>query len=166
MSSTISAPKPIPSALERRRDAFDVVLLQQGAFSRDQLEGLIRKGLLLPAVVVGDVSGRIDYHEVEVHLPGDQLEQLTYSIDAAVSRFLRRGLAPAGSSAEAGDGQAGPQAGAPVPSERWRLPNRLQERLGYLGSSTSAIPPASCGTCPSWSARSCSPPWSAPTATC
>lgn len=123
-------------ALERRRDAFDVVLLQQGAFSRDQLEGLIRKGLLLPAVVVGDVSGRIDYHEVEVHLPGDQLEQLTYSIDAAVSRFLRRGLAPAGSSAEAGgggEGQAGPQAGAPVTSERWRLPNRLQERLGYLG---------------------------------
>ena len=120
-------------ALERRRDAFDVVLLQQGAFSRDQLEELIRKGLLLPAVVVGDVSGRIDYHEVEVHLPGDQLEQLTYSIDAAVSRFLRRGLAPAGSAAGAGDGQAPPQAGGPVPSERWRLPNRLQERLGYLG---------------------------------
>ena len=123
--------------LERRREAFDVVLLQQGAFSRDQLGELIRKGLLLPAVVVGDVSGRIDYHEVEVHLPGDQLEQLTYSIDAAVSRFLRRGLAPAGANGEAGEaggaGGAGAPAGAPAPSERWRLPNRLQERLGYLG---------------------------------
>ena len=28
-------------ALERRRDALDVVLLQQGAFSRDQFDGLI-----------------------------------------------------------------------------------------------------------------------------
>ncbi len=124
--------------LDRRREAFDVVLLQQGAFSRDLLEGLIRKGLLLPAVVVGDVSGQIDYHEVEVHLPGDQLEQLTYSIDAAVSRFLRRGLATA---AEAGDdgaseadaGDAAAQSGGSAPSERWRLPNRLKERLGYLG---------------------------------
>ncbi len=122
--------------LERRREAFDVVLLQQGAFSRDQLEGLIRKGLLLPAVVVGDVSGRIDYHELEVHLPGDQLEQLPYSIDAAVSRFLRRGLASAptnGESEAAADGTTASQSGAAVPSERWRLPNRLQERLGYLG---------------------------------
>ena len=110
-------------ALERRREAFDVVLLQQGAFSRNQLEGLMRKGLMLPAVVVGDVSGRLDYHEAEVHLPGDQLEQLSYSIDAAVSRVLRRGL----SAASAG------QPGAPAPSERWRLPNRLKERLGYLG---------------------------------
>ena len=117
-------------ALERRREAFDVVLLQQGAFSRNQLEGLIRKGLLLPAVVVGDVSGRIDYHEVEVHLPGDQLEQLTYSIDAAVSRFLRRGLSAASNGPEAGSSG---QPGSPAPSERWRLPNRLRERLGYLG---------------------------------
>ena len=117
-------------ALERRRDAFDVVLLQQGAFSRSQLEGLIRKGLMLPAVVVGDVSGRLDYHEAEIHLPGDQLEQLTYSIDAAVSRVLRRGLSAASNGAGAGsDGQGG----SPAPSERWRLPNRLKERLGYLG---------------------------------
>ena len=118
------------AALERRREAFDVVLLQQGAFSRSQLEGLIGKGLLLPAVVVGDVSGRIDFHEVEVHLPGDQLEQLTYSIDAAVSRFLRRGLSAASNGPEAGSTG---QPGSPVPSERWRLPNRRKERLGYLG---------------------------------
>jgi circadian clock protein KaiA len=65
------------------------------------------------------------------------LEQLTYSIAAAVSRVLRRGLAPAGAGGEAGEaggaGGAGAPAGAPAPSERWRLPNRLQERLGYLG---------------------------------
>ena len=124
-----SQPDPL-GALERRREAFDVVLLQQGAFSRDQFDGLIRKGLMLPAVLVGDVSGRLDYHEAEVHLPGDQLEQLTYSIDAAVSRFLRRGHAAAAGGGEAGgDGQAGTS----TPSERWRLPNRLKERLGYLG---------------------------------
>ena len=124
-----SQPDPL-GALERRREAFDVVLLQQGAFSRDQFDGLIRKGLMLPAVLVGDVSGLLDYHEAEVHLPGDQLEQLTYSIDAAVSRFLRRGHAAAAGGGEAGgDGQAGTS----TPSERWRLPNRLKERLGYLG---------------------------------
>ena len=32
-----------------------------------------------------------------------------------------------------GAGGAGAPAGAPAPSERWRLPNRLKERLGYLG---------------------------------
>jgi len=116
--------------LERRREAFDVVLLQQGAFPRHQFEALIRKGLMLPAVVVGDVSGRLDYHEAEIHLPGDQLEQLTYSIDAAVSRVLRRGLSAASNGAEAAS--VG-KAGSPAPSERWRLPNRLRERLGYLG---------------------------------
>ena len=123
--------------LERRREAFDVVLLQQGAFSRNQLEALNRKGLMLPAVVVGDVSGRLDYHEAEIHLPGDQLEQLTYSIDAAVSRVLRRGLSAASNGAEAGsdgaEAASNGQAGSPTPSERWRLPNRLKERLGYLG---------------------------------
>ena len=117
-------------ALERRREAFDVVLLQQGAFSRNQLEGLMRKGLMLPAVVVGDVSGRLDYHEAEVHLPGDQLEQLSYSIDAAVSRVLRRGLSAASNGLEGGSPA---QPGSPAHSERWRLPNRLKERLGYLG---------------------------------
>ena len=33
----------------------------------------------------------------------------------------------------AGEVGAEPQAGASAPSERWRLPNRLKERLGYLG---------------------------------
>ncbi|MEY3964132.1 MAG: hypothetical protein RLZZ106_1387, partial [Cyanobacteriota bacterium] len=83
------------------------------------------QGLLLPAVVVGEVSGRVDYHEAEVHLPQDQLEQIAYSVDAAVSRFLRRGLAGTG-----GDGQA---VGASATPEPWRLTNRLQGRLGYLG---------------------------------
>jgi circadian clock protein KaiA len=35
--------------------------------------------------------GRVDYHPEEVHLPGDQLEQLGYNVDAAISRFLRHG---------------------------------------------------------------------------
>ena len=115
--------------LEQRREAFDVVLLQQGAISPEVIDGLRRQGLLLPAVVVGEVSGRVEYHAAEVHLPQDQLEQIAYSVDAAVSRFLRGGV-PVGAEAS-GSPQA--TSGAPVTPEPWRLPNRLRGRLGYLG---------------------------------
>jgi circadian clock protein KaiA len=114
--------------LEERRDTFDVVLVQQGAYAPEIYEGLRRQGLILPAVVVGEVSGRIEYHEAEVHLPEDQLEQITYSVDAAVSRFLRQGP-QAGS---AGESAAASSGGVATP-ENWRLPNRLKGRLGYLG---------------------------------
>ncbi len=122
-----SLPDPVQELIQRR-DTFDVVLLQQGSVSPQVVEELRQQGLLLPAVVVGEVSGRVDYHEAEVHLPQDQLEQISYSVDAAVSRFLRRGL----SSATGSDGQAGGTAASPTP-EPWRLTNRLQGRLGYLG---------------------------------
>jgi circadian clock protein KaiA len=113
-----SRPDPV-AELEQRRDAFDVVLLQQGVLAPEVYEALRRQGLVLPAVVVGEVSGRLEYHEAEVHLPQDQLEQIAYSVDAAVSRFLRRGV-PSGDAAPATPGP-------------WRLPNRLSGRLGYLG---------------------------------
>ena len=119
-----SLPDPVQELIQRR-DTFDVVLLQQGSIQPAVVEELRQQGLLLPAVVVGEVSGRVDYHEAEVHLPQDQLEQIAYSGDAAVSRFLRRGLAGSGA-----DGQAG---GASATPEPWRLTNRLQGRLGYLG---------------------------------
>ena len=111
--------------LQQRRELFDVVLLQQGVHPPEVYDALRQQGLLLPAVVIGEVSGRVEYHEAEVHLPQDQLEQIAYSVDAAVSRFLRRGSPAA--AAGGGDG-----AGADTP-ERWRLPNRLKGRLGYLG---------------------------------
>lgn len=111
--------------LERLRDCGDALLLEQDLWSQGAAQLLQERALLLPAVVIGRVRGRVDYHADEVHLPPDQLEQLTYSLDAAVSRFLSRGLAEApGSQAEAGD--------ATMP-ERWRLANRLQGRLGLLG---------------------------------
>jgi circadian clock protein KaiA len=119
-----SLPDPVQELIQRR-DTFDVVLLQQGSIQPAVVKELRQQGLLLPAVVVGEVSGRVDYHEAEVHLPQDQLEQIAYSVDAAVSRFLRRGLAGSGA-----DGQAG---GASATPEPWRLTNRLQGRLGYLG---------------------------------
>ena len=119
--------------LEQRREAFDVVLLQQGSLAPDVFEGLRRKGLLLPAVVVGEVSGRIAYHEAEVHLPQDQLEQISYSVDAAVSRFLRQGVQAAGGAAEGSGESSGDGSVAASTPEGWRLPNRLQGRLGYLG---------------------------------
>ena len=111
--------------LKQQRELFDVVLLQQGVHPPEVYDTLRQQGLLLPAVVIGEVSGRVEYHEAEVHLPQDQLEQIAYSVDAAVSRFLRQGM-PA---APAAGGEA---AGAGTP-ERWRLPNRLKGRLGYLG---------------------------------
>ena len=125
--------------LERRREAFDVVLLQQGTIPSETYEALRRQGLVLPAVVVGEVSGRLEYHEAEVHLPQDQLEQIAYSVDAAVSRFLRRGVSAEGggnggtsAGAPGGTAAAGSSGAAPTP-EPWRLPNRLRGRLGYLG---------------------------------
>jgi len=120
-----SLPDPIRE-LQQKRELFDVVLLQQGVHSPEFYEGLRQQGLLLPAVIIGEVSGRVEYHDAEVHLPQDQLEQIAYSVDAAVSRFLRRGMpAPTGAKGEAGTTAETP--------EGWRLPNRLRGRLGYLG---------------------------------
>jgi circadian clock protein KaiA len=119
--------------LEGKPESFDAVLLEQGALAAEIRQSLIERGLLLPAVVIGEVTGRVELHDAEVHLPPDQLEQLSYSLDAAVSRFLRRGLpstANLGPDEVAGDPAAtGPADGG----ERWKLTNRLRGRLGYLG---------------------------------
>jgi circadian clock protein KaiA len=119
---------PVPE-LERLRDSCDAVLIQQGQLAPQAAQQLQDRGLLLPAVVIGRVLGQVDYHPDEVHLPPDQLEQLSYSLDAALSRTLSRGLALAEGSNGEGDGEGG---GEPMP-ERWRLANRLQSRLGLLG---------------------------------
>lgn len=112
------------AALDQRREDFDAVLLEQGVVPAAGLRALGEMGLLLPAVVIGEVTGQVEYHDAEVHLPPDQLEQLSYSLDAALSRFLRRGLQSNG----------GPAAGAaPEVADRWKLANRLKGRLGYLG---------------------------------
>ena len=110
--------------LDRRREDFDAVLLEQGVLTPDVFLSLGDKGLLLPAVVIGEMTGRQEYHDAEVHLPPDQLVQLSYSLDAAVSRFLRRGLSIGGSQG-VGPGNDG--------TDRWKLANRLNGRLGYLG---------------------------------
>lgn len=112
------------AALDRRRDDFDAVLLEQGVLPAATSRALGEMGLLLPAVVIGEVTGQVEVHDAEVHLPPDQLEQLSYSLDAALSRFLRRGLLPNGSSAPGVEPDVG---------ERWKLANRLKGRLGYLG---------------------------------
>ena len=112
------------AVLDGRREDFDAVLLEQGALASEVYGGLVERGLLLPAVVIGEVTGRTEYHDAEVHLPPDQLEQLSYSLDAALSRFLRRGLQGTGTPGGASD---------PEVADRWKLANRLQGRLGYLG---------------------------------
>jgi circadian clock protein KaiA len=119
-------PGPDPVAeLERLRDRCDALVLQQGELTSDAMAALKAGGLLIPAVVIGERRGNVDYHCDEVHLPRDQLAQLTYSLDAAVSRFLKHTQ-----SATPGGSSDGPEPGRP---ERWRLANRLQGRLGLLG---------------------------------
>ncbi|MEB3335446.1 MAG: circadian clock protein KaiA [Cyanobacteriota bacterium] len=114
---------PVASLTAARED-LDAVLLEQGAYGPETYQALRDQELLLPAVVIGEVTGRIEYHDAEVHLPADQLEQLPYSLDAAVSRFLRRGLLRGGGLAP----------GSPTNTEEhWKLANRLKDRLGYLG---------------------------------
>ncbi len=115
---------PVPE-LERLRDSCDAVLIQQGQLDQQAAQQLQDRGLVLPAVVIGRVPGQVDYHPDEVHLPPDQLEQLSYSLDAALSRSLSRGLAMA-------EGSGNQQGDEPMP-DRWRLANRLHSRLGLLG---------------------------------
>jgi circadian clock protein KaiA len=114
--------------LHSRREEFDAVLLEQGHLPAPFFTGLRERGLLLPAVVIGEVTGHIEYHEAEVHLPPDQLEQLSYSLDASLSRFLKRGLGEVVAPGSSGGGSASSDT-----AERWKLANRLRGRLGYLG---------------------------------
>ncbi len=106
--------------LQRRQDEIDAVVVEQPLLDAATREQLVSSGLLFPAVVVGEVKGHVDYHSEELHLPADQLEQLGYNVDAAISRFLRQGRAD-GRQDETGSGEV------------WKLSSRLQERLGYLG---------------------------------
>jgi circadian clock protein KaiA len=117
------------SNLERHPESFDAVLLEQGVLAAETRQALVERGLLLPAVVIGEVTGRRELHDAEVHLPPDQLEQLSYSLDAAVSRFLLRGAPGTASLGPAKGDDASPNEGG----ERWKLTNRLRGRLGYLG---------------------------------
>ena len=99
---------------------FDAVVLEQTLLDDQVRQRLMSAGLLFPAVIVGELKGHVDYHPEELHLPGDQLAQLGYNIDAAISRFLRQGRA---------DGRQEDTATRAVGT----LSQRLRERLGYLG---------------------------------
>ena len=122
--------KDFQAALEQKREAVDAVVIEQSLLEPELRQSLLDAGLLFPAVVVGEVMGRVDYHPEEVHLPVDQIEQLGYNVDAAISRFLRQGQ----KEERQEEGQAlNVQGGVAVESSAWRLTSRLQERLGYLG---------------------------------
>ena len=111
--------------LELRREEFDALVLEEGALESQAYQALSDLGLQLPAVVIGAVSGQTEFHQAEVHLPPDQLEQLSYSLDAAISRVLQRGQ---GAGASPPLGQAKPET-----LEGWKLANRLKGRLGFVG---------------------------------
>lgn len=115
--------------LESQREAIDSIVIEQSLLNESLRHSLHDAGLLFPAVVVGGVMGHVDYHPEEVHLPADQLEQLGYNVDAAISRFLRHG--------QKDDRKKEPKTSADgdtnTGSETWKLSRRLNERLGYLG---------------------------------
>ena len=106
--------------LQQHQESIDAVVIEQDLLDANSREQLAARGLLFPAVLVGEVKGHVDYHPEELHLAADQLAQLGYNIDAAISRFLRQGRA---------DGRSEEQRSGAVD----RLSKRLQERLGYLG---------------------------------
>ena len=114
--------------LSHQREAVDAVVIEQSLLDDATRASLGEEGLLFPAVVVGERMGRVDYHPEEVHLPADQLEQLGYNVDAAISRFLRQGQ----KEVMPEDG-AEQNAKPSIDGSAWRMSSRLQERLGYLG---------------------------------
>ena len=114
--------------LSLQREAVDAVVIEQCLLDERTRESLGVEGLMFPAVVVGELMGRVDYHPQEVHLPKDQLEQLGYNVDASISRFLRQGQ----KETRPEDG-AEQNAMPAMEGSAWKLSSRLQERLGYLG---------------------------------
>ena len=113
-------PLDLAGTLAAQQEEIDAVVVEQQLLDATSREQLLGRGLLFPAVVVGEVKGHVDYHSEELHLPADQLEQLGYNIDASISRFLRQGRMD-GRQDDNGTGEV------------WKLSSRLQERLGYLG---------------------------------
>ena len=78
----------LATTLAPRHDDFDAVVIEQNLLDSDAREDLLKAGLLFPAVIVGEVKGHVDYHQEELHLPEDQLAQLGYNVDAAISRSV------------------------------------------------------------------------------
>ena len=115
-----SSGEDLAEIMAPHQNDFDAVVLEQTLLDDRVRERLMSAGLLFPAVIVGELKGHVDYHPEELHLPGDQLAQLGYNIDAAISRFLRQGRL---------DGRQEDTATRAVGT----LSQRLRERLGYLG---------------------------------
>ena len=124
------------STLEAQQEEIDAVVVEQHLLDASSRELLLSRGLLFPAVVVGEMKGHVDYHAEELHLADDQLAQLGYTVDAAISRFLRQGRA---------DGRSDDDGLASVD----KLSRRLQERLGYLGVFYKRDPSRFLGSLPS-----------------
>ena len=124
------------STLEAQQEEIDAVVVEQHLLDASSRELLLSRGLLFPAAVVGEMKGHVDYHSEELHLADDQLAQLGYTVDAAISRFLRQGRA---------DGRSDDDGFASVD----KLSRRLQERLGYLGVFYKRDPSRFLGSLPS-----------------
>jgi circadian clock protein KaiA len=129
-------PLDLAGTLAAQQEEIDAVVVEQQLLDASSREQLLGRGLLFPAVVVGEMKGHVDYHSEELHLADDQLAQLGYTVDAAISRFLRQGRA---------DGRSDDDGLASVD----KLSRRLQERLGYLGVFYKRDPSRFLGSLPS-----------------
>ena len=58
----------VVSALELQREAVDAVVIEQSLLEDKTREDLLGRGLLFPAVVVGELMGRVDYHLSLIHI--------------------------------------------------------------------------------------------------
>ena len=114
--------------LASQREGVDAIIVDPSLLDDRARDDLQHEGLLFPAVVVGDLVGRVDYHSEEVHLPVDQLEQLGYNVDAAISCFLRHGQREGRR-----ENNKPYSENSPAQPKTWHLASRLQERLGCLG---------------------------------
>ena len=113
------------AALEEQRENCDAVLMERGAIDRGTCQALADRGLLLPAVVIGAVTGRVEVPRRRGAAAGGpagtaELQRRRGDLAVPAPRTGRRGRHRRRERAEESD-------------DRWKLANRLEGRLGYLG---------------------------------
>lgn len=94
-----------------------------GGLSPEDCRAFGDLGLLMPAVVIGGVGGKIELHEAEVHLP-------PISLSSSATAWMR--LSPA-ICVKAWPAPSSPAGQSTETPDRWKLANRLKGRVGFVG---------------------------------
>jgi circadian clock protein KaiA len=137
--------------VEAQYQEIDCLVLKHSPDLAELAQWLQAQAILLPAVILhGDAiharsptrpedsldrdSPLVEYHSVELHLSGDQLERLPQVVESAITQFIN--LAPSCDLTAEGDPILPSQE---LTAEKFRLlqqrrlGSKLKERLGYLG---------------------------------